>query len=240
MKYFKSILVFILMLAVVSCKKDSEQAELDLGYDYYPDEIGHYIIYQVDSTTYDDFFRPVLVTKRSLQVKEKIVEQFLDNTGRTAKRVERYERDSVEDHWTLTRTYYFVKSNVSVEKVEENLRFVSFVFPPGRDKTWKGNRYIEAVDNNKYLADWEYKITESGVAANINGVSYPSTTAILLRDRETQIEKTYAREVYAAGVGMVYKEWWHLEAQSNFDKPWLERAERGFVVKMQAISHGVE
>lgn len=223
-----------------ACKKDEESAPLEFGYDFYPDSLGTYVVYNVDSTKYDDFIRPVLVTRRSFQVKERLQSTFLDNKGRESVRVERFERDKAGDEWVLTRIYYFTKTNRAVERVEENLRFVKFVFPPILNQTWEGNKYIETTDINKYLTDWTYKITAAKVPATIGSITFPETVSITLRDKETLIEKVLAKEVYAKGIGMVYREWWNLEAQTNFDLPWEQRAERGTIVKMQAIEYGVE
>lgn len=228
------------MLGFIACKKEDADFEPDFGYEYFPDQIGHFVVYDVDSTTYDDFFRPPLVTTRRLQMKDRIESVFVDNLGREAVRVERFERDSAGQGWELRRAYYFVKNRSNVEVVEENLRFVKLVFPPRENTRWQGNKFIQAVGNNAYLANWEYRITSRGAPADINGVSYPSTVNILLRDRETQIQKVFAREVYAANVGLVFREWMNLEAQSNFDRPWPERSERGFIVRMQAVEYGVE
>ncbi len=238
MKYFKLLSFICLVGILASCKKDEETKELDLGYDYIVEDIGSYIVYQVDSIIYNDF--DASIRNVSLQIKEKIVENFKDNLDRDAHRVERYVRENAEADWHLNRTYYLVKQERACEKVEENLRFVSFVFPPKQNLEWEGNRFIEAVDNNKYLADWTYKLTTVNTPATINGVNYDNTATVLLRDRETQIEKVFAKEIYARGVGMVYKEWWYLETQNNFEKPWLEKAEKGYVVKIQAIEHGRE
>lgn len=223
-----------------ACKQDEESAPLEFGYDYYPDVLGTYVIYNVDSTKYDDFFRPVLVTKRSLQVKERLQSTFLDNKDRKSVRVERFERNTADDEWELTRIYYFTKTTRAVERVEENLRFIKFVFPPILNQTWDGNKYIETTDINKYLTDWTYKITASNAATTLGSNVFPETVSITLRDKETLIEKVLAKEIYAKGVGMIYREWWNLEAQSNFDLPWEQRAERGTIVKMQAIEYGVE
>jgi hypothetical protein len=233
-------LIMVALISVASCKKDGEDFTPDLGYEFYPDEIGHYVIYDVDSTTIDDFFRPPLITKTRYQIKERVESYFTDSQGREAVRVELFRRDSSSAPWDIFRSYYFIKNKRSVEKVEENLRFIKFVFPPSEDTRWQGNKYIQAVDNNAYLANWEYRITSSRVPATINGIPYASTVSILLRDRETQIQKVFAKEIYAAGVGMIFREWSVLETQSNFDKPWPDRAERGYILKMQAAEHGVE
>lgn len=238
MKYIKGLFLCVGMALLVACSKDDEDVVVDFEYEYVNTEIGSYIIYQVDSTVYNDF--DLSVRTNSVQFKEVVEENFKDNLGRDAQRVVRYERKDESEEWTLKRAYYIVKTPQSLEKVEENLRFISFVFPPKENKTWKGNIYIEGVDNNKYLADWEYRFTQVNQTATILGNVYPNTSTILLRDRETVIEKVYAKEVYAKNIGMIFKEWWHLESQDNFDKPWPERAQRGYIIKLQAIGYGKE
>jgi hypothetical protein len=233
-------IVLTAILAIVSCKKDGDVDPPELGYDYYPDEIGRYVIYEVDSTTYDDFFRPPLITRRKLMIKERIESYFTDNQGRQAARVEVSEYDSLEAAWIVRKAHYFVKTPKAVERVEDNLRYIKFIFPPSLNSKWKGNKYIQAVDNVAYLDNWEYTVTESRVPTTVNGVTYPSSVSILLRDRETQIQKVYAKEIYAQGVGMIFREWTVLDAQSNFDLPWPERAEKGTIVTMQAVSYGIE
>jgi hypothetical protein len=240
MMRYRYVALTAIILLIAGCKKDGEDFVPDFGYEYYPDQLGSYIIYDVDSTTWDDFFRPPLVTNRKYQIKERVESYFIDNQGREAVRIERFERDSSGAPWELKRAYYFVKNRSNVERVEENLRFVKFVFPPRFDTRWPGNKFIEPVGNNAYLANWEYRITSTGEAQTINGINYPATVSILLRDRETQIQKVYAKEIYAKNIGLVYQEWMNLEAQTNFQLPWPNRTERGFSVKMQAIAYGVE
>lgn len=237
MKYIK--LLFILTIFVaVSCKKDTDDFKVDLDYDYIVNEIGAYTIYHVDSVVYNDFTG--VITDTSIEMKEVIVENFTDNLGRAAQRVERYKRAIGETEWELFRTFYIVKDKRFAERIDENLRYINFVFPAKENITWEGNRYIKAVDNNKFLANWDYKYTSVDVPETIKGKIYPETATILLRDNETVIEKIYAKEIYAKGVGMIYKEWWHLETQKNFEKPWVDKAEKGFIIKMYAIEHGME
>ncbi|HZH67831.1 MAG TPA: hypothetical protein VFD65_01415 [Chitinophagales bacterium] len=238
MKHIKHLYILSFLLLLFSCQKDEVTEPIDYGYDYIVDDIGHYIIYQVDSTIYNDFDNTVRDT--SLQFKEIIVEVFEDVLGREAHRVERYERKDSDSQWVLTRTYYFVKGRRSLEKIEENLRFVSFVFPPNSNLSWDGNRYIEAVDNVKYLSNWEYKYISVDAPSTILGKDYSQTAEVLLVDKENAIEKTYAKEIYAREIGMVYKEWWHLETQKIVEDPWLEKAEKGYILKMQIIDYGQE
>ena len=237
MKYIK-LLFLLTILITVSCKKDSA-FNTDFGYDYIVDQKGAYIVYHVDSTIYNDFTKEI--TRSSMEMKEVIVEDFIDNLGRNAQRVERYKR-AIGDtsDWELFRTYYIVKGKNNAERIDENLRYINFVFPANENTTWQGNRFIDAVDNNKFLANWNYIYTSVDAPLTLEGKSYIETATIILRDNETVIEKVYAKEIYAKGVGMIYKEWQHLETQSNFEKPWPEKAEKGYILKMYAIEHGME
>ncbi|MCO5248902.1 MAG: hypothetical protein M9887_08145, partial [Chitinophagales bacterium] len=144
MKKLRIFFLFLTIALVVSCKKDKSD-DIDLAYDYVNTELGSYVVYQMDSILYDDFNNSV--TKKTVFYKEKMAENFTDNLGRPAQRVERYTKDSLNGDWKLARTYYIVKTNKNIEKVEENLRFVSFVFPPVLGETWDGNRFIEPIDN---------------------------------------------------------------------------------------------
>ena len=234
-------LLFLLSLItsfVASCKKD-KVALSEIPYDYVNTELGTYIIYQVDSIIYDDF--EATITNKQVFYKEKVVEEFQDNIGRAARRIERYTKETLDDiTWTLARTYYIVPTNRNVEKVEENLRFVSFVYPPKVGVTWKGNRYIEAVDNSKYLDNWTYRFTNVDETLKVGEKNYEHSARILLHDKETAIEKIYAEEIYSRGIGMTYIEWWHLQTQNVSEEPWLEKAQIGTVVTMKAIDFGKE
>src|SRR5256885_175381 len=96
LKFYKKILLqfsqIIFVMTVVfftGCKKDKPATD-DPGYSYFPDDIGHYCIYQVDSTVYDDFHNDTFYY--SYQIKEVIESYFIDNQNRNAMRVERYKR----------------------------------------------------------------------------------------------------------------------------------------------------
>ena len=55
-------LLFVSMLFIFSCKKNSTEPIPDVGYDYAPYKLGSYIIYDIDSTVYDDFFKITIIS----------------------------------------------------------------------------------------------------------------------------------------------------------------------------------
>ncbi|MCO5233994.1 MAG: hypothetical protein LC105_02815 [Chitinophagales bacterium] len=238
MKYINTFIFIGIVGIITACKKDTDKTVIDLKTDYFVDDVGSFIVYQVDSVLYNDFTGEV--TSKSTVVKEKVVEEFKDDMNRLAKRWEKYTFDSTDKVWKAFRSYYTVRQNQSIERVEENLRFISIVFPPKKDLTWKGNRFINAVDNNKYLSDWTYLFTTVDVPTTVLKNNFDLTATILLRDKETAIERVFAKEIYARGVGLIYKEWWHLETQNISDLPWVDKAENGYIVKWQALDYGKE
>jgi hypothetical protein len=216
---------------------------LDFGYSYVPTDSGHYVIYKADSITYDDFFNPVKVTTVSFFLKEKIQSHFTDNLGRPADRIERYVRFSESDPWQLLNVWYQVVSKTSAERVEDNLRYVKLIFPqyPGDD--WFGNKFITEdipyINPQNYFP-WRYEIKSKDVPYTNSYASFDSTITILHEDDSTAIYKTYSLEKYARNVGLVYKELWVVEGQTDIGEPWKDRAEKGFIFTLQAIESGTE
>ncbi|MCB9032893.1 MAG: hypothetical protein H6553_03570 [Chitinophagales bacterium] len=245
MKY-KIILVLATALLIFSCKKETETFVVDYAYEYFPNDSGHYVIYKVDSVTYNNFYNPVLVTQHSFYLKEVIESHFIDNLGRNADRIERYTKQNINDSWSLDRIWYQVLDETAAERVEENLRYIKLVFPPYLGQKWQGNKYIETplpyIDSSFY-SPWTYEIIETGGSfTNSLGTTFNDVVTVLQEDDSTAINYTYSLEKYAKNVGMVYKELWSVVAQSNpnITVPWIQRAQKGFYIKMEAIESGTE
>ena len=81
-------IVIIAFIALWSCKKEVV-APVDVGYGYFPTNIGHWVLYNVDSTHYDSFYHTK--THFHYQIKELIQSTFLDLSNRQTQRIERYE-----------------------------------------------------------------------------------------------------------------------------------------------------
>lgn len=236
--------ILILCSAIIfSCKNETDNVVLDFGYNYIPTDSGHYVIYKGDSTIYDDFFNPIKITHVSFFLKEKIQSHFIDNLGRVADRIERYIRFSESDPWQLMNVWYQVVTPTSAERVEDNLRYVKLIFPMYVGDEWYGNKFItEQIPfiEPQFYFPWKYKITEKDVPYTNSFTTFDSTVTILHVYDSTAINKTYSLEKYARNVGMVYKELWVVKGQTNIGLPWDERAEKGFILTLQAISSGTE
>ncbi len=245
----KIIYVATISLLLFACKKEDKPVDFSkLQYDYSPSEIGRYVVYAVDSTTYNDFFTPVLVITTKFQIKEKIESQFEDNLGRPSMRIERYIRNTSSDTWKFLNVWYATRTERSLERVEDNLRFIKFAFPPTEDLTWNGNKYIDqSILPVLFKEDWNYQMIDVNKPYSLQGHNYDSTVTVIQKNyidndprRFSVFEKVYSKEIYGKGVGMIYKELWNVQRQNNTNKPWIESAENGYIVTYSAIAHGIE
>ena len=129
----------MMLLLTLACKKEKKAEAVDLGYTYFPTEIGQYVIYQVDSISYNDFFNPVKIDTTHFQLKELVQSHFTDNEGRESDRLERYVRKNDSLPWVLRDVWYQTRTSTKAEKVEENVRFVKLIFPVEVNQKWNGN-----------------------------------------------------------------------------------------------------
>lgn len=252
-KYYFIIACLILTTFCVlnACKKDKTETYIaDYGYNFYPDDSGLFVIYQVDSIIYDDFNRSVRYS--TMYLKEAIGEQFIDNLGRKAKRIIRsYSTiDSTVQQWETHNVYYMVRNTLVAERVEENLRYIKLVFPSEDNIKWLGNKYLLSpppyiIDTTNYLVtDWKYTISRKDREYNILSKRFDSTLIVTQIQDSSAIFKTFAKEVYAKNIGLIYKENWIVTSQDTFkirnQYPWQDRADKGFIVRQYAIDYGKE
>jgi hypothetical protein len=185
---------------ISSCKKD--QPIPDAGYSYFPENLGHWCIYEIDSTVYDDFTNDTFYYR--CQVKEVLESYFTDNSGRRAIRVERYYRPYIDSipyanlPWTLSRVWAFCKTASEAEKVEEDQRFIRLAFVPRVDKKWNGNAY-------NTIGEWNYKYTSVDEPYSINSMSFDSTLNVSQKLDTNLLNYRIYNERYARHVGLIEK-----------------------------------
>jgi hypothetical protein len=253
-----SFLFLALMMSVVtamfiaSCDDDTElPAEIDTG--YFPLEVGSYIIYQVDSIVYDDFNDTVI--ERTLEVREIVESVFSDAGGGESYRIERQYRNNEGEVWgSVGYDIWFASfDGNNAERIEENQRYIKIAFPAREGKTWPGNIHINVDPEGPlgYLEGWEYSIVTVDQSAVVGGQQFDSTMTVIEQSSGTAIDTVGSRSVYAHNIGLVSRELWVLESQcsdcapgdtqcidSCFSLPWLQKAEKGFVVKQTILAYG--
>ena len=216
-----------------ACRKDDVQA-LDLKDSYYPLQLGKYIIYDVDSTVYDDFNHTSY--KHQFQVKMLVADTFRDNNQLLNYRYERYTRENASQKFQLADVWSAIQENGRIEVVEENQRFIKFIYPPVLGTSWKGNAFIKADLNDprsKFLGSWDYAFTAVDEPFDLNGAHYDSTTVVLENgELIPQVESNNFKTIYAKHIGPIYAKREFLEKQPS-DLTW----QSGFSVEYRIHSH---
>ncbi len=227
-----------------SCKKQSVTLDPVPLTTYFPLEIGHEITYSLDSTVfYTNFGQQATINH--YEVRDRVDAQVTDNLGRNSYRILRDIRKDSTRPWIPDNTFIAIPTGNSIEYVENNLRFLKLQEPVRQDFSWEGNSFIDTYTNLldlKYLEGWDYIYDSLNVSLSINGLSFDSTITVLQRDEflgqdpaipNTQYaEKNYGVEKYAAGVGLIYKEFIHWEYQGKFTQ---SPGYSGYGVKLSII-----
>ncbi len=219
-----SAFVFILS----SCKKDPITSASDKSANYFPLQVGRYMIYNVDSIHFNDVTMTSDTTH--FQLKEEIGSSFNDSTGGVTYIIKRYRRSSDTLNWYETEEWNATVNKSRAEKTENNLRFVKLIFPIVNDVKWNGNQYIDTSNGLAMYEEWEYKYSEVNTGKIMNGLAFDSTTTVTELDNENLIEKDFEQEVYAKNYGLIYRIQEHVSKQ-NVTTPWTN-PEKGTIVIM--------
>lgn len=214
-----------------SCKKETEQIQLESLSDYMLSQAGKYITYRTDSTLFTNF--GTLTTVHSYQEKHQVDGVITDNEGRTSYRVFRSLRDTAGTQpWKPSGTYYITPDTAAVDVIENNLRFVKLAFPLKQDNSWKGNRFLPndpygdayEFSNDNNMFEWNYTYTSTGETLDLNGVAVNDVVTVQSADESLNAPVTdpatygfinYSVEKYAKGIGLVYEELTMWEYQPN-------------------------
>lgn len=215
-------------VALVACSKD-EPAEVDLGYAYFPDNIGHWVEYQVDSLRIRLGDVGNDTNTFSYTLREELVEAFTDAEGRAAQRIVRYTRDSV-GNWRPKDVWWQTRDNVRAERSEENFRRVKLIFPPREGTEW---------DTNAENVDRAFDLTYEDVDQpfSVNGLDFASTVSVVGTYPNNFINTRHYLERYAKGVGMIVHEVDSIDAQPDFLNGGFLSYDRWYV-KYTATAYG--
>lgn len=217
--------VLAAFLPVFACKKSKGPA-VEFKYEYIPQNVGTYCIYDVTEIRHDDA-SAVHDTNR-YELKEKIESTYIDDQGRPSLRIERSKKNGagswyVSDIWnaTVTTSMY--------EKSEEDEKFIKLSFPVREDRKWNGNAYNQQPQ-------WEYTYQDADVSRQINGTTFPLTTCVLQRDEFNFVQRQLCSEVYAYNIGLISKHYKDITI-TGFD---TTLAIKGKELYMTIKSYGVE
>lgn len=229
-------LLFAVILLLNSCKKDNENDVAPaLGYSYFPLEAGKSTYYQVDSIgwlgyTYDPNTNTVDIDTVSYQIKETVEGFFMDNEGRETARIVRSRRNDASQPWVLYKVFTANLTPTRAERYEDNIRYTKLVFPPVEGEKWIG-QYVNVPLNDTLIEPWEYEYESVNEPGFVGDLTFDSVSTVVIKNDINLIEYRYYFEQYAAGKGLIYKEYndhEYLNTSSSFIK-------NGFIYKETMI-----
>ena len=221
------VITALFSLSLISCKKTTENYQALLVNDYYPLQVGKTWIYRLDSTIIPAFGTSLNVV--SYLAKDSVESSFPDNLGRNSFRITRFTTDTLQKKsWEYKSTYYITPTEQTVECMDDyNRRFIKLSMPVRELFSWKGNTFIDTKSPAsliRYLDDWDYTYQNINMPFEVKKGMMDSTITILQRD-ETIPEgpfdpnyykqRNYSIEVYAKGIGLIYKEFIHWTWQTT-------------------------
>jgi hypothetical protein len=212
--------LLVLAALLVSCDKEQDLSDIDLGYRYFPNTTGSFIVYRVDSVWYG-----IEEENYSYQIKEEIADEFLDGTGQPAKVLNRYYRPNNNSPWVLVDVWTQKITSTTGEKVEENQRFVKLEFPVKEGETWNGNAF-------NALGPQTYKYVNVAKFADVGILQFDNTVTVEQKNNLNLVDEEVFYEIYADGIGMVMRQATDLNKQANQTS--------GYSVTYEAIAYSIE
>jgi hypothetical protein len=183
-----------------SCGKET----LETGspsYNYFPTAKGNFVVFDVDSIVHgtNDNENDDSVYYYHYQVKEVIDTPFTDGEGKQRQVVVRYYRADSTQEWTINIVWSQQLTSASAYRWEDNIPYHKMSYPISYEIEWNGN------DRNT-LEEEMYHYENIHSAKSYGTLVFDSTLTIIQRDEDNFVETIYGEEVFAAGVGMIYKE----------------------------------
>lgn len=203
-KMKKYIFILLSILVLSSCKKDT--TNVNLHYDYFGAETGKYIVYDVKEISHLSNYTKDTI---NYQLKTVIGDTVHDNSSRIGYKFKRYKRNLPTENWVLKDVWFIIIAENKGELIEENERIIKLVFAPKENKVWNGNAF-----NTKEEVEYSYEDIHSSM--DYNGFHLDSTLKVVQEDVFNMIQYRNKYEVYAKGIGLVKKNYQHLNI-SNFD-----------------------
>ena len=250
--FFIGILSF---LALAACNKsETEELDRDYGYDYFPLQIGREYLYEIDSIVFRETAAGIQTDTSRTWLLERIVDSLEDNSGQVLYRIERFERKGTDAPWEIKNVWTAGRTDRQALRTEDNLRFIKLVFPLRAGESWKGNGYIPAgiffegsSRQVEIFKEWAYQVLSVDEPATVGKLSFDRVVTVANADFESIIEYRYAREQYARGIGLIYREWRILDTQCRYccggdtgdacqSLSWEQKGENGFILRQRLIS----
>ena len=231
--------VAICFVALFSCKKVNN-SNTDPTRNYFPLTFGKYITYAVDSVYYIDSARYEIKS----QLKYTITDTFTDSKKKLNYIMNVYYRPYDGAIWQNNSVIFLQPTATGLLCFQDQNEYIKLMFPIANSFSWLGNQYVNVADPDlAYFANWNYTYSNLHLSYFNGIVNFDNTVTCneddesnnyLYVDSQVNSSRTYAKEVYAYNVGMIYKEWTHWDHYVTIP---VAPYKNGYTVIMQAIDY---
>ena len=231
--FFGIIAINVFALIILSgCSTDSAKPS-DLN--YFPLRVGQYWIYDVEETS---TLRTACAdngdTSLAYELKVIVADSFPNTEKGFTYVLQRLKRANVQATWTPFETWSAQVKNNQVLVNESNVIYVKLINPLVDGLIWNGNLYNNEVELNNLNVD-NYTILNKGKSyTTSSGQNFANTVTVNQNDEDSNILYRDTRsEIYAFGVGLVYKESYLLKyfANSQLSCYGQKRTQQGTTLK---------
>lgn len=245
-KLFVALVILFLFIFFTGCKKETETFDTATLNDYFPLQIGKTFLYRLDSTVLASFGTALII--KSYQAQDSIESTFLDNQGRLSYRIFRLIRDTAGlKPWQFAATFFATPTPTSIEYVDNNFRFIKLHAPVTDGYTWNAHAYIDTKSVNTtvgYLDAWQYEYRNLSESYSVLNKNYDNTVTVFQQDETTPPgpfnpnnyqQRNLGTEVFAKGIGLIYKEFLHWTWQTT--PPPAKYEDGSYGIKLRLINH---
>ncbi len=198
----KALLLLVVLAGFFTGCKD-EYRELDpeaMGYNYYPLTIGDTRVYQVTNIR----FKNNVGDTTKFQMRERVDSTFYDQTNTLNYKIVRSVRPNANSTWVDDSVLVVSRSVTSLVQTMDNTKHVKLVFPVKNGKTWQADAFNMHYVNSDQKEPYTY--VQAGEPFQVKGQTFDNTVTVIQgMPLNNIIILDERREVYAKGVGRVYR-----------------------------------
>jgi hypothetical protein len=187
---------------------------------YFPLKVGSNWIYDVEETIIsratctDD---GVTISKYELRVI--VADSFPNTENGFTYLIHRSKRVKSTDEWAELDTWTSKIAGNKIVNNESNVNFVKLIFPISDNVKWNGNQFNNKLELNGLNED-EYKAILVGQPYTNSALTFSKTISVVQNDQQKNLLYRDSRlEVFAFGVGLIYKESYLLNYFDNAQLP---------------------
>ncbi len=196
MKQLSLLLLMLSLLCAIGCKKiKKEDEEPYKGRTYFPVNVGHEVVYEVEKVTKSA--TTGISDTVHYQIKEITTGTYIDSEGRSTAQVDRFI-DSTGSGFIHLNTWAANLLTSTAHRVENSIRYIKLIFPMEVNHNWDGNGL-------NTLGGRYYKITNMHIPLTQGTLAFDSTCTVLQYNDSSATHWNYYVEKYATKVGLIYK-----------------------------------